>query len=97
MIFIDRTLKAPVITEKGTLVSEKGNQVVFRVDARATKHEVAAAVEKLFGVKVTGVRTLNVLGKAYRRQGRKVGRHATFKKAYVSLAEGQTIDLLEQV
>ena len=97
MNFIDRILKAPVITEKGTLVSEKGNQVVFRIDGRATKQDVAAAVEKLFGVKVTAVRTLNTLGKAYSRSGRKIGRHAGTKKAYVTLAEGQSIDLLEQV
>jgi large subunit ribosomal protein L23 len=97
MSAIDRVLKAPVITEKGTLVSEKANQVVFHVDARATKRDVAAAVEKLFGVKVTNVRTLNLLGKAYRRSGRIIGRHSDTKKAYVTLAEGQSIDLLEQV
>lgn len=97
MMALDRVLKAPIITEKGTLVSEKGNQVVFRVDRNATKQEVAVAVEKLFGVKVTSVRTLNTLGKAYRRFGRTIGRHSDCKKAYVTLAEGQSIDLLEQV
>jgi len=97
MMGLDRVLKSPIITEKGTLVSEKGNQVVFRVDTRATKLEVALAVEKLFGVKVTAVRTLNTLGKSYRRFGRKIGRHSDWKKAYVTLAEGQSIDLLEQV
>jgi len=97
MMSLDRVLKAPIITEKGTLVSEKGNQVVFRVDTRATKQEVAAAVEKLFGVRVTAVRTLNTLGKGYKRFGRNVGRHSDWKKAYVTLAEGQSIDLLEQV
>jgi large subunit ribosomal protein L23 len=97
MMALDRVLKAPIITEKGTLVSEKGNQVVFRVDPSATKQEVAVAVEKLFGVKVTSVRTLNTLGKAYKRFGRRIGRHSDWKKAYVTLAEGQSIDLLEQV
>lgn len=97
MMSIDRVLKAPVITEKGTLVSEKGNQVVFRVDSRATKQDVAVAVEKLFGVKVAAVRTLNTLGKSYKRFGRQIGRHSDWKKAYVTLAEGQSIDLLEQV
>ena len=97
MMSLDRVLKAPIITEKGTLVSEKGNQVVFRVDTRATKLEVAAAVEKLFGVKVTAVRTLNTLGKGYKKFGRQIGRHSDWKKAYVTLAEGQSIDLLEQV
>jgi large subunit ribosomal protein L23 len=97
MMALDRVLKAPIITEKGTLVSEKGNQVVFRVDPSATKQEVAVAVEKLFGVKVTSVRTLNTLGKTYKRFGRRIGRHSDWKKAYVTLAEGQSIDLLEQV
>jgi len=97
MMSLDRVLKSPIITEKGTLVSEKGNQVVFRVDTGATKNEVAAAVEKLFGVKVTSVRTLNTLGKGYKRFGRQVGRHSDWKKAYVTLPEGQSIDLLEQV
>ena len=97
MMPLDRVLKSPIITEKGTFVSEKSNQVIFHVDARANKKDVAAAVEKLFGVKVTGVRTLNTLGKAYRRFGRTVGRHSDWKKAYVTLAEGQSIDLLEQV
>ena len=97
MMALDRVLKAPIITEKGTLVSEKSNQVVFRVDPHATKQEVAVAVEKLFGVKVTSVRTLNTLGKAYKRFGRRIDRHSGWKKAYVTLAEGQSIDLLEQV
>jgi large subunit ribosomal protein L23 len=97
MNFLDRVLKAPIITEKGTLVTEKGNQVVFHVDCHSTKREVATAVEKLFGVKVTSVRTLNTLGKVYKSAGRNIGRHSTRKKAYVTLAEGHSIDLLEQV
>jgi large subunit ribosomal protein L23 len=92
-----QVVKAPLITEKGTLVSEQSNQVVFKVDTRATKTEIASAVEKLFDVKVLAVRTINYLGKERKRGGRSVGRAASWKKAYVTLAEGQTLDLLEQV
>ena len=89
-------IKAPLITEKGTLVSEKSNQVVFRVDPAATKSEVVAAVAQLFGVKAVAVRTANYLGKARTRGGRQVGRRASWKKAYVTLAEGQVLDLLDE-
>ena len=88
--------KAPLITEKGTLVSELSNQVVFKVDLRATKTEIAEAIEDLFEVKVKAVRTVNYLGKVRKRGGRRVGRAASWKKAYVTLAEGQTLALLEQ-
>jgi len=64
-------IKGPVITEKGTLVNELGNQVVFRVDPRANKVEIRQAVERLFKVKVEKVRTSRLLGKI-RRVGRSV-------------------------
>jgi large subunit ribosomal protein L23 len=89
-------LQAPVITEKGTLVAESAGQVVFRVDRRASKHEIRDAVEKAFDVKVDTVRTANYLGKARTRFGKKLGQRAHWKKAYVTLAEGQTIDLLDE-
>ncbi|HWP64521.1 MAG TPA: 50S ribosomal protein L23 [Candidatus Limnocylindria bacterium] len=84
----------PVVTEKGTLVSELGNQVVLRVHPRANKVEIRQAVEQLFGVKVEGVRTSRMLGKT-RRVGRHVGRRPMWKKAYVTLAEGQSIEFFE--
>jgi large subunit ribosomal protein L23 len=87
-------IKGPVITEKGTLVSEQGNQVVFRVDARANKVEIRHAVEQLFKVRVDKIRTARVLGKV-RRVGRHAGRRSTWKKAYVTLAEGSRIDFFE--
>lgn len=87
---------APLITEKGTLVNEAGNQVVFRVRRDANKEEIRRAVETLFKVKVEKVRTLNLLGKN-RRVGRNVGRRPDWKKAYVTLAEGQRIDFFENV
>jgi large subunit ribosomal protein L23 len=87
-------IKGPVITEKGTLVNELGNQVVFRVDPRANKVEIRQAVERLFKVKVEKIRTSRVLGKT-RRVGRHAGRRSDWKKAYVTLAEGASIDFFE--
>jgi len=87
-------IKGPVITEKGTLVNELGNQVVFRVDPRANKVEIRQAVERLFKVKVEKVRTSRLLGKI-RRVGRSVGKRSDWKKAYVTLAEGSRIDFFE--
>jgi large subunit ribosomal protein L23 len=89
-------IAAPVVTEKGTFVNEIGNQVVFRVRPDANKLEIKHAVERLFKVKVVKVRTSNFLGKA-RRVGRSLGRRADWKKAYVTLGEGQRIDFFEQV
>ncbi len=89
-----RVIDSPLITEKGTLVSEDRNQVLFRVPRDVNKTEIRQAVEKLFDVKVLKVRTLNYLGKE-RRVGRIVGRRPAWKKAYVTLAEGQRIDFFE--
>ncbi|MBV8686140.1 MAG: 50S ribosomal protein L23 [Alphaproteobacteria bacterium] len=82
---------APHITEKSTLVSEQ-NAVVFKVAKDATKPQIKAAVEALFGVSVTGVNTLNQKGKTKRWKGRPYQR-SDLKKAIVTLAEGQTIDV----
>jgi len=82
---------APVITEKATLLNETG-QVTFKVTLDATKPEIKAAVEGLFGVSVTAVNTVVVKGKAKRFRGRP-GRRSDWKKAIVSLADGQSIDL----
>jgi large subunit ribosomal protein L23 len=87
---------APLITEKGTLVNEVGNQVLFRVHRNSTKEDVRRAVEGLFKVKVVKVRTVNLLGKT-RRVGRNLGRRSDWKKAYVTLAKGQTIDFFQGV
>lgn len=82
---------APMVTEKSTRMSEH-NQVVFRVRKEATKPEIKAAVEGLFGVKVTAVNTLVQKGKMKRFKGR-VGFRSDFKKAIVTLVEGQNIDV----
>jgi large subunit ribosomal protein L23 len=85
------TLIAPVITEKSTLASERG-QVVFRVPLEATKPEIAEAVETLFKVKVKAVNTLRVKGKNKAFRGRPFTR-STVKKAVVTLEEGHSIDV----
>jgi large subunit ribosomal protein L23 len=87
-------VRGPIVTEKGTLVSELGNQVVLRVHPRANKVAIRQAVEQLFGVKVESVRTSRVLGKT-RRVGRSLGRRPLWKKAYVTLAEGHSIEFFE--
>ena len=84
---------APHITEKSTLVSEY-NQVVFKVARDASKPEIKAAVEALFNVTVTGVNTINQKGKTKRWKGRPYKRSDS-KKAIVTLAEGQSIDVTE--
>ena len=84
-------IRGPVVTEKATNVGER-NQIVFRVAPGATKPEIKAAVEALFGVKVLAVNTLVAKGKTKRFKGRP-GRRSDTKKAYVELAQGQSIDL----
>ena len=84
-------IRSPVITEKATALGER-NQVVFRVSLEASKPEIKAAIEGLFGVKVLAVNTTTVKGKVKRFRGRE-GRRSDVKKAYVRLAEGQSIDL----
>jgi large subunit ribosomal protein L23 len=84
-------IRSPVITEKSTQAGEH-NQVMFNVATRASKPEIKAAVEALFGVKVKAVNTLIRKGKVKRFRG-KVGRQSDVKKAVVTLAEGQFIDV----
>ncbi len=84
-------IKAPVITEKAGLLAQK-NQYVFKVDSRANKTEIKQAIEKIFNVKVEGIRTLNVKPKK-KRVGRYTGLTNRTKKAIVTLAEGQQIEL----
>jgi large subunit ribosomal protein L23 len=84
-------IKSPAITEKGTLVSEQ-NQVVFNVALAATKPEIKKAVEGLFGVKVKAVNTLVRKGKQRRFRGQKA-MLGDVKKAYVTLEEGQRLDV----
>jgi len=85
------TLLAPIITEKSTLVAEE-NKVIFRVPLTATKPQIKEAVEALFKVDVEGVNTLRVKGKTKRFRG-VLGRRSDFKKAIVTLKEGQSVDI----
>ena len=84
---------APHITEKSTMMSEQ-NAVVFKVAKTASKTEIKAAVEAIWGVKVTGVNTLVSKGKSKRWKGKPYQR-SDEKKAIVTLAEGQSIDITE--
>jgi large subunit ribosomal protein L23 len=93
----DQIIVAPLITEKTTLLKEKGPVLVFRVDRRANKVEIRQAVEALFKVKVAQVRTQSVTGKN-KRVGRFEGKRSDWKKAYVTLKPGQkTVEYFEAV
>jgi len=89
-------VKQPLITEKGMRLNEEGGTVVFRVDARANKLQIKHAVEVLFNVKVTKVNTLNVEGKKRRIRYRE-GKRPDWKKAYITLREGDSITFFEGV
>jgi large subunit ribosomal protein L23 len=84
-------IRAPLVTEKSTMVSEN-NQVMFKVAMTATKPDIKEAIERLFNVKVLAVNTLIRKGKNKRFRGVK-GQQSDFKKAIVTLQEGQTIDI----
>ncbi len=93
-------LKSPVVTEKSVILKEdsteenegrKAGQVLtFRVDTKATKTEIKGAIEEIFNVKVSSVRTVNYDGKMKRR-GRQEGRRPSWKKAYVTLRKGEPV------
>jgi large subunit ribosomal protein L23 len=87
---------APLVTEKGTIVSEKANQVIFRVRPDASKDKIRLVVEEMFKVTVTQVRTANFMGKE-RRRGKTAGRRPDWKKAYVTLKEGDRIEFFEGI
>ena len=90
-----QVILAPVISEKSTFVADKNRQVVFRVDSRATKPEIKAAVEFMFKVEVQSVTVTNVRGKE-KRFGQFLGRRNHWKKDYVCLKPGQEINFAEQ-
>ena len=87
-----KVILAPVVSEKSTLLAEKRNQMTYKVLPDATKQEIKAAVELLFGVEVAAVTTTTTKGKV-KRFGRTIGRRSDVKKAYVSLVAGQELDL----
>ena len=89
-----QVLKGPIITEKSSGVQANINQYFFKVDPRATKYDIRDAVEEIFKVKVVGVRTMSVMGKR-KRVGKSIGVTSSWKKAMVSLKEGDRIEFLE--
>lgn len=93
---LHRIIRRPLYTEKSTRQQDDHNQYVFEVDLGANKREIAEAIESLFDVEVTKVRTQNRLGKI-RRMGMFVGRQKDWKKAIVTLAEDDVIDLYEGI
>ena len=86
-------LLSPHVSEKGSRLQQDSNQIVFRVRPDANKDEIRRAVELMFEVKVATVRVSNVKGKS-KRFGQRIGQRSDWKKAYVRLAEGQSIDMM---
>jgi len=91
-----QVIKRPLITEKSNRQKEEGNQIAFVVDPKATKIEIRQAVEKLFKVKVQRVHTMNLVGKR-KRMGKFFGWKSDWKKAIVTLKEGDRIEFFEGV
>ena len=87
-----RTIRSPHLTEKVTNIMNLNNQYAFKVDINSTKREIKKAVEEYFSVEVNKVRVLKVKGKSKRSRYR-IKKRPNWKKAYVSLAEGQSIDV----
>ena len=89
-------VKRPCLTEKGNLLQESQNKVVFAVDPNANKIEIKSAVERLFNVKVSKVSTSSMKGKKKRVGARSAGKTSDWKKAYITLAEGK-INFLDEL
>lgn len=87
-------IKRPIITEKTNIQKDANNQVTFEVDRNANRIEVQRAVEKIFNVKVSDIRTMHVRGK-YKRRGRILGKRRNWKKAIVTLMPGERIEFFE--
>lgn len=88
-------IKAPVLTEESTIQTESNNKYTFKVDARANKPEIRRAIERQFNVSVVSVNTMNYQGKTSSRRTAGVpGRRSSWKKAIVTLRDGDTIDLI---
>lgn len=87
-------LLGPMLTEKGTLLKEKENKVLFKVATAANKIEIRKAVEETFKVKVDSVATINCKGKI-KRMGKHEGKRPDWKKAIITLKEGEKLDVIE--
>jgi large subunit ribosomal protein L23 len=93
---IYNVIKSPCLTEKGNILQETQNKVIFKVDPRANKIEIKKAVESLFNVTVSKVTTTNILGKQKRVGAKSTGRTSDWKKAYITLSEGK-INFLDEL
>jgi large subunit ribosomal protein L23 len=89
-------LRKPILTEKATDLRDRHNHIAFEINPRANKRMVAEAIEKVFNVKVTGVRIMNTAGKP-KKIGKFSGNRPGFKKALISLKEGDKVDIFERV
>ena len=93
-------LKKPLLTEKGTRLTEKLNRYTFKVDHRANKIQIKSAIEAMYGVNVTAVNTMKYVGKLKTRNtkaGAVSGRAATYKKAVITLKDGEVIDFYNSI
>jgi large subunit ribosomal protein L23 len=93
-------LKKPLLTEKVTQLTEKLNRYAFKVDPRANKIQIKGAIEKMYGVNVTAVNTMRYVGKLKSRNtkaGAVSGRSAAYKKAIITLKDGETIDFYSNI
>ncbi len=93
-------LKKPILTEKASLLTEKLNRFTFRADHRANKLEIKNAIEKMYGVTIEAINTMVVVGKIKSRNtkaGITSGRAAKYKKAVVTLKDGETIDFYSNI
>jgi large subunit ribosomal protein L23 len=88
-----KVLLSPLVSEKSARLADTNNQIVFKVVVDASKPEIRQAVESLFNVKVTNVQIAKMKGKV-KRFGQTIGKRSDWKKAYVTLAEGQDIDFM---
>jgi len=93
-------LKKPVLTEKAAILTEKSNRYAFKVDHKANKIQIKTAVEQMFGVNVESVNTMVVCGKTksrYTKAGNVTGRAPKYKKAIITLKDGETIDFYSTI
>ena len=93
-------LKKPLLTEKVAQLTEKLNRYTFKVDHRANKLQIKAAIEKMYGVNITDVNTMRYVGKLKSRNtkaGAVSGRAAAYKKAIITLKDGETIDFYSNI
>lgn len=93
---VEQVLIKPMLTEKSSIETENTNRYVFKVQKKANKHQIKAAVEQMFDVKVVNIRTAILPGKV-KRVGRGTSKSSSWKKAYVKVQDGQKIELFKGI